>query len=141
MLVCLVALSVALATTPQPPLPALPAGMRVVRVQHGVAPHYGIGVMEKVSRKRKLPLVDCMVSSPTEKIGTWMLVTSRKNGHQRLCRVTDVSAPKDKARHIRTGRVIELDWLSAKDLCDLRSVGQEPPRKCPVIVEILENVP
>lgn len=106
---------------------------------NGFAPHYGIGVMDIVARNRNLPIVNCMVSSPYEKIGTWVKVKSLKNNKELLCRVTDQSAPKDRKRHIRKKYIVELEWKSAKILCDLTYVGQEPPKKCPVEVTVISQ--
>lgn len=100
----------------------------------GYAPHYGIGTMERVAHNRELPIVNCMVSSPYETIGTWVSVHSDKYNITKRCRVTDVSAPKDKARHIKKHWAVELDWKSAKELCNLRYVGEKPPKACPVTV-------
>ena len=108
-------------------------------VRVGYAPHYGIGVMEIVARNRKLPIVPCMVSSPYEEIGTWVIVRSDKYNVTKICRVTDVSAPKDKARHRKLHWAVELDWKSAKELCNLRYVGQRSPKACPVIVTTMEK--
>lgn len=106
-------------------------------VYRGYAPHYGIGVMDNVARNRNLPIVKCMVSSPNLDIGTWVKVKSLKNNKELICRVTDQSAPKDRKRHIKKKWVVELGWRSAKILCDLKYVGQEPPKKCPVEVTVL----
>lgn len=105
----------------------------------GYAPHYSPGVMERVSKVRKMPLVNCMVSSPYEKIGTWLKVTSLIDGDSLDCRVTDVSHPRDRARHIASNWAVELDWNSAQILCNISRVGQEPPRKCPVNAVVLSR--
>lgn len=101
----------------------------------GAAAHYGAGVMERVADARELPRVRCMVSSPFEGIGTWLQVTRVETGHTELYRVTDVSAPADRLRHIRRGLVIEFGWPAAQRFCGLRYVGQEPPWKCVVRVK------
>lgn len=98
-----------------------------------IAAHYAPGVMERVSRVRGLPQAGCMIASPTEPIGTWVRVRGLRTGATRLCRVTDTSAPQDRLRHIRK-RQIELDWPSARAICNIRRVGQEPPWRCPVWV-------
>lgn len=113
-------------------------------ITSGYAAHYGKGVMENVSRNRNLPLVGCMVSSPTLDIGTWVWIRSVRNGKWMRCRVTDASGREvkcrngkcetDQQRHIRTELVIEFDWPSAKIMCDLKYVGQRSPRECPVEV-------
>jgi len=47
--------------------------------------------------------------------------------------VADVSAPADRARHIRTKRVAELSFEAARTLCGARAL-QGPPERCPVWV-------
>lgn len=109
------------------------------KVITGYAPHYGIGVMERVSRVRKLPVVPCMVSSPYQKIGTWVQVISLIDGDTLECRVTDVSADKDRPRHIKSHWAVELDFNSAKVLCNISKVGEQPARKCPVKVTVISH--
>jgi hypothetical protein len=84
--------------------------------------------MERVSRKRGLPVVGCMVASPHEPIGRWLTVASRRG--QRRCRVTDVCHPRDCAAIRRRGIVVELDAGSNAALCP----RNEPPRACRVEV-------
>jgi hypothetical protein len=102
-------------------------------VMSGYAPRYAKGVMERVSRNRDLPLVGCMVSSPYYEVGTRVIVYGSNTDRALSCRVTDVSAPKDRARHIRTRRVVELGFSEAQRLCGLDHMA-DPPTKCPVIV-------
>lgn len=89
-----------------------------------------------MAKNRGLPLVDCMMVSPWHDIGEWLEVESGVNGKVKRCRVTDVAVGEDLQRHMRT-RLVELDWPSAKELCDITKVGERPPRDCPVtIIEI-----
>lgn len=81
----------------------------------GLALYYRPGMMERVSANRGMPVVDCMVSSPYEKLNTWLYVQGPKGA--KWCRVTDVSHPKDRARHIQRGLVIEFDNRSARQVC------------------------
>jgi hypothetical protein len=81
----------------------------------GLALYYRPGLMERVSQNRGMPVVSCMVSSPYEKLGTWLEVKGPKG--TKTCRVTDVSHPKDRARHIQRGLVVELDNRSARQVC------------------------
>jgi len=99
----------------------------------GYAPRYSPGVMERVARTRDLPLVGCMVSSPTYPIGTWLYLYGTNTRTLRYCRVTDVSAPKDRARHLRTRRVVELGYTEAQALCG-EAAMDDPPTACPVVV-------
>lgn len=100
-------------------------------VAQGVAPHYAKNVMERVARHRGMEIAGCMVSSPTEPLGTWLYVYGKATGALRYCQVTDVSHPRDVARHLRTGRVIELDFANTQALC---GSTRERPEACPVVV-------
>lgn len=102
-------------------------------VQEGYAPHYAKGVMERVARNRDMPIVDCMVSSPVYPIGTWVWVAGLNTGAVEHCRITDVSAPKDKARHIRTKRWAELGYQEAIRFCGARHINHRP-EQCPILV-------
>lgn len=101
----------------------------------GYAAHYRPGLMQRVARNRGLEVVPCMVASPHHRIGTWLRVTSPKRKKTLSCRVTDVPQPKHRPALIQRKIVVELDFESARILCGIRRVGQEPPSACPVIVE------
>ena len=73
--------------------------------------------MPRVARNRDMPPVACMVSSPVYPLGTRLWVYGHKMGALLHCTVVDVSADKDRERHIRTRRVVELDWAVTKQLC------------------------
>ena len=103
-------------------------------VTQGYAPHYAPGVMERVAHVRQMERVGCMVSSPTLPLGTWMYIYGSRTGALRYCRVTDVSHPRDKARHLRTGRIVELDYPNTLALC---GSTKDRPERCPVIVVTL----
>lgn len=107
-----------------------------VAIQEGFAPHYAKGLMAEVSRNRDLPIAGCMVSSPTETIGTWLYVYGVRTGAVRHCRVTDVSQDRHRSGHIRRRMWVELSFEVTRDLCGTttgRSVD------CPVIVIRLEE--
>ena len=108
---------------------ALPGGEEMA----GYAPRYSPGVMERVSRVRDLPAVECMVSSPYYRVGTWVWVWGKNTNALELCRVTDVSHPRDRERHIRTKRVVELGYEEARRICGEAHM-QHRPEQCPVIV-------
>jgi hypothetical protein len=92
----------------------------VSRIHSGTAKHYSPGVMERVARVRGLPIVEHMASVPDcSMIGSY--VAARINGVTWRYRVTDCSAPRDRARHIRQGLVIEIDYRSARALGMVRS--------------------
>lgn len=98
------------------------------RTQRGYAAYYRPGLMDRVSHNRGLPVVSCMIASPTERIGTWLTVTSRRG--QRRCRVTDVCHPRDCRAIQRRGIVVELSYEINRVLCR----ANHPPREC--IVEV-----
>lgn len=99
----------------------------------GYAPRYAPGVMERVTERRGLPAVTCMVSSPVYGVGTWVWVWSLNESTLHHCRVTDVSAGKDRQRHLRTKRVIEVGYKEARMICGEDHL-QDRPEACPVIV-------
>lgn len=107
----------------------------------GYAAHYQSGMMEGVSYYRGMPLVDCMIASPYEQLGTWLEVTSLLNGTVKECRVTDIAAPDDRDNIISRGIVIEFDLASAMIMCNISYYGQEPPRACPVYVSVIGQSP
>jgi hypothetical protein len=74
-----------------------------------------------------------MVSSHTYEVGTMLWVYGKNTDVLLHCRVTDISAPKDRQRHIRTGRVIEAGYTEAIRLCGRKHM-HDPPAKCPVTV-------
>jgi hypothetical protein len=100
-------------------------------IQSGVAPHYAPGVMERVADIRGMPRVDCMVSSPIYPIGDWVYVYGVSTQALRYCQVTDTSQTRDRARHIRTHRIVELDYKSTIALC---GTTRDRPEQCPVVV-------
>ena len=94
------------------------------------AGRYSPGGFERVAARRGMPVERCMVAHPTAALGTWLLVEGPTSKRLR-CKVLDVSAPADKARHIRLKR-IEVDPQSGALLCG--SAWQGNPRECPVRV-------
>ena len=115
-----------------------PPAVAAPRERKGFAAHYRPGLMEKVSKRRGMPVVRCMVASPHHKLGAWVLVRSTKNKQERKCRVTDVPRKSDRPALIRRNIVVELDYKSAKVLCGIKYAGHLPPRACPVIVTTLK---
>jgi hypothetical protein len=105
-------------------------------VETGYAPHYAEGLMEQVAHNRDMPVEACMVSSPVHPLDTWLYVYGERTGALLHCKTVDVSHPRDKARHIRTRRVVELSYESARVLCD---TTRGRPDECPVIVVRLEE--
>mgnify|MGYP000996610000 CR=1 FL=1 len=106
----------------------------------GYAPRYSPGLMERVSRNRALEPVPCMVSSPIYPVGTWLYVWSHNQKVLRACRVTDVSAPNDRARHIRTRRIVELGYDEAISICGAEHINDRP-EACPVTVLRVNDPP
>jgi hypothetical protein len=87
--------------------------------------------MGKVADRRGMERTSCMVSSPTEPLGSWLWVYGENTGKLRHCQVVDVSAPKDRARHLRLRRLVEIAGELEQALCGHRN---EPVVKCPVVV-------
>lgn len=100
-------------------------------VHEGWAPHYAQGLMGRVARNRDLAPAGCMVSSPRYDIGTWVYVYGKRTGALRFCQVVDVSGPQDRARHLRTGREVEIAFESTIDFC---GTTLSKPTDCPVLV-------
>ena len=99
----------------------------------GYAPRYDPGVMERVVARRHLPPAACNISSAYYGIGTELWVWSWNTKTLRLCRVADVSAGKDKARHQQTGRIIEASYTDADWMCGRQHLNHRP-EQCPVTV-------
>lgn len=99
----------------------------------GYAPRYSPGLMARVAERRGLTPVACMVSSPIYPVGTWVWVWGRSTHTLERCRVTDVSASADRARHIRTRRIVELGYDEAKRICGEQHLNDRP-EQCPVVV-------
>jgi len=100
-------------------------------VQSGWAPHYSPGLMEQVARHRDMRPVACMVSSPVWPLGTRLWVYGEQTGQLLHCTVVDVSHPRDRARHIRTQRVVELSYEVAEMVC---GTTKGRVMDCPVVV-------
>jgi hypothetical protein len=107
------------------------AAMNGWTITEGYAPRYDPGGMAHVANMRGLTHARCMVSSPTVGIAEWVYVVSKNNGAVRYCKVVDTSEAIDRARHIRTRRIVELSFADARALCGHTT---EPPESCPVMV-------
>lgn len=103
------------------------------QVQEGYAPRYAKNVMEQVARNRDMPRVGCMISSPTLPLGSWVYVWGVRSQVLRHCRITDVSAPKDKERHMRTKRIAELSFDAALGICGIEYIDSQS-KECPILV-------
>lgn len=99
----------------------------------GYAPRYDKGVMERVAHNRAMGSVPCMVSSAYYPLGTWLYVWGKNTRRLRSCRVTDESGPNDRRRHQRTGRIVELSYEMAIELCGRQHLNHRP-EQCPVDV-------
>lgn len=100
-------------------------------MHNGYAPHYSPKLMAKVAHRRDIAAIGCLVSSPRYPLLTKLYVYGVKTHTLQACTVVDVSHPRDKARHLRTGREVELSWEDTLHLCGSRK-GR--PEDCPVIV-------
>lgn len=104
-------------------------------MQQGYAPRYNPGVMERVVERRGLPTKGYYVSSPYYDIGTRVLVCGLNTSVCLPATIGDVSAPKDKERHIRTKRIAELQYEMALPICG--NMGR--PIDCPILIIRLEE--
>ena len=93
--------------------------------------------MTRVAANRDMAPQACMVSSPVWPLGTHLWVYGERTQTLLQCTVMDVSAPKDRGRHIRTKRVIELSFEVTEALC---GSTKERVIDCPVVVIKLEDV-
>ena len=91
------------------------AALLALTFHQGVVAYYSPGVMERVADNRGMERVDCMIASPWHQLGEWV-VLSVSDGSTLLCRVTDVSHPRDYLRHLTRG-LIEVDYRSYGWLC------------------------
>jgi hypothetical protein len=87
-------------------------GPITITPRSGYAVRYSPGVMERVAVRRGLPVLPRMASVPDcGRLGWW--VTATVNGYTGRYLVVDCSAPRDRARHIRQGLVLEVNHGSA----------------------------
>lgn len=114
--------------------PAATVGSASKGVLRGYAAHYRVGAMERASKVHGLPLVQCMVASSYFTLGTWLVVDSEVTGARARCRVSDTTQRRHIALVRSRGIVIEFGAANIRTMCGLKRVGQEPPRKCPVVV-------
>jgi hypothetical protein len=103
-------------------------------VSEGYAPHYSKNLMAQVARNRDIVPSACMVSRPRGPIGGWVWVYGVRTGALLHCKIVDVSAPVDLARHERTGRIAEISYEVAAELC---GSTRERVIDCPVMVVAL----
>ena len=99
-------------------------------VECGYAPHYSAGLMKKVALRRDISPVSCMVSRPRGPLGGWVWVYGVNTQTLLRCKIVDVSAPRDLARHVRTKRIAELSFEVTAALC-----GRTDERviDCPIV--------
>lgn len=110
-------------------------GQRTTPVHQGGAAHYSPGVMERVSRFRKMPVVDCMIASIYHnRLGEWVTVKSLKTGAVERCRVTDVTRKRDIPTMKRRNVVVEFNFAAAKRMCAIHRPNEAPPRDCQVVI-------
>ena len=99
--------------------------------QEAYAPHYSKGLMAKVAARRDMQPQACMISSAQFEIGTWLWVFGKRTGALLHCQVVDVSASRDRARHLRTKRLIELSYEVTVALC---GTTKGSSAECPVLI-------
>lgn len=102
----------------------------------GYAPHYSPHLMAKVAHRRHIAPAtpsECIVSSPRYPLRTQLYVYGVNTGILKKCLVVDVSADRDRPRHLRTGREVELSWELTPVFCGPEG-RRSRPEACPVIV-------
>jgi hypothetical protein len=99
----------------------------------GFAVGYRKGLMERVARNRRMPVVNCMIATSYYPLGTWVTVRGRRTGKALDCRVTDVVAQQHIAASRKRGLVAELGYTNMPVICGFRT-GEWPARSCPVVV-------
>ncbi len=139
-------LSAAATSIPEPtPIPtAIPATATPVPaplptyLTRGYAAHYGVGVMARVAANRGIAPQACMISYTEARdrdIGVlWLNVVSEIDGDSAWCLVIDMPQRAHYQNIRNRGIVIELDFETAKRLCNIQRVSQMPPRACPVAI-------
>jgi len=105
----------------------------------GFAAGYDKGVMGHSATANHMIWSDCMVATDLAPLGRWVVIKSHLTGEERLCRIVDHSASEDLQRHLTLGPQVESNWASALAMCQLNYVGQEPWRKCPITIRIVEQ--
>jgi len=95
-----------------------------------IAAHYADGLFERVAARRGLPRAECYIASDWHDIGAFVLVYGQNTGRSLVCLVADVSAPKDRARHIRANQY-ELSFNAAAILCGSTKLRND---ECPIKV-------
>lgn len=84
--------------------------------QYGTAKYYRAGVMENVAVYRGLLRrgnIDGMASTPNCSNLGKVAFAAINGGHTERYLIVDCSGPRDRARHVRQGLIIEVDYQSA----------------------------
>lgn len=105
-------------------------------IETGFAPRYSPGLMRKVAIRRGLEPRPCMISRIDGPIGGFAWVHGLKTDKWLYCLIVDVSAPKDRKRHIQTKRIIEVSHENALAICGSTRNG---PKQCPVEVQLVKQ--
>jgi hypothetical protein len=83
----------------------------------GIAKHYAPGVFARVAHNREMVMrTDVAGYAAVPNCGyLGTVIQARVNGGKwERYQVLDCSAPKDRARHIKSGLILEVDYASAK---------------------------
>lgn len=102
----------------------------------GFAPRYSPQLMARVAERRGMAVQGCLISSAYYPLGTHLWVWGVKTKRLKDCTVVDVSADKDRARHRRTKRLIEIAHEDAQELC---GSTKSRPTDCPVITFLVNE--
>ena len=78
------------------------------------AVRYDPGLFGQVARNRGMAIVPCMAAHHSLPLGTW--IEAEGPGGRVVARITDTSAPGDRARHRRLKRM-EFSYACSLDLC------------------------
>lgn len=100
-------------------------------VRDSSAPHYSPDLMNQVAHNRGMQPQACMISSAQYEIGTWLWIYGKRTDVLLHCQVTDVSHPRDRPRHLRTRRLVELSYEVTVALC---GTTRGSSAECPVTI-------
>jgi len=96
--------------------PVVPQAVNARTTRAGIAAYYSPGVMARVARNRGMDLRDDVAGWAAvpncSEVGR-IVVASINGSRPERYQVLDCSHPRDKARHLRQGIVIEVDYQSA----------------------------
>lgn len=105
------------------------------QIRHGYAARYRSGLMSKVARNRGMDPSHCMIASHISPLGSWVKVSSRHLVKPLVCQVVDIAPPSDRAWNLEHGRIIEVAYENALEIC---GSTRSRPIDCPVTVAMIK---